>query len=109
MIAGHTAVWGWKGKGSDWMEWNNSPGRNVTAAKVNFLYNLLLQRWNGAWALSCGMEWRYYSCVGCWGLWCFWNVVERGTNETKPCNAMESEKGHVPQANSHYICYALHR
>lgn len=27
-------------------------------------------------------------------------VVERGTKGTKPCNVMESKKGHVPQANS---------
>jgi len=33
--------------------------------------------------------------------WRVRDVVERGTNAAKPCNAMERKKGHVPQANSH--------
>ncbi len=56
--AGHTADQGWKGKGGN--ERNGTiAGRNGTAAKANTdvknLCHLLLQRWNVAPALSCGM------------------------------------------------------
>jgi hypothetical protein len=33
--------------------------------------------------------------------WRVRDVVERGTNAAKPCNAMQRKKEHVPQANSH--------